>query len=73
LDKTKASDIKEKPVSIGDLPPPPSKDQIMGNIQFIKQKYQQTTNEFEKNREESKREAEEKLQKILAQYEPKVE
>ncbi len=73
MDKTKAADIKEKPVSIGDLPPPPSKDQIMGNIQFIKQKYQQTTNEFEKNREESKREAEEKLQKILAQYEPKVE
>jgi hypothetical protein len=72
-EKTKPSEIHEKPVSIADLPPPPSRDQIMGNIELIKAKYWQQADEFNKNVEDSKREADEKIAKILSQYKPKVE
>jgi hypothetical protein len=61
-------DIKEKPVSIGDLPPPPSRDQILGNVEVIKQKYRQHVDEMNKNLEANKREADERLQKMLEQY-----
>ena len=65
---TVAFEIEEKPVSIGDLPPPPSKDEILGNIERIKQQYWNQVDEWNKTLDSAKREADEKLQKILAQH-----
>jgi len=71
---TVAFEIDEKPISIGDLPPPPSKDEILGNIERIKQQYWNQVDEWNKTLDSAKREADEKLQKILAQHKtPKSE
>ncbi len=55
-------------MSIAELPPPPSRDQILGNVEAIKQKYRQDVDEMKKNLESNKREADERLQKMLEQY-----
>lgn len=70
---SKITDIQEKPVSIGDLPPPPSRDQILGNIEKMKEKYKQQVNDFSKSMEQQKRDAEDKLQKMLAKYKQRDE
>jgi hypothetical protein len=62
-------EIKEKPIALAELPPPPSRDQILGNVEIIKQKYRQDVDEMNKNLESNKREADERLQKLLEQYE----
>jgi vacuolar-type H+-ATPase subunit C/Vma6 len=63
-----AQDITEKPLSNFDLPPPPSKEQILGNIEQIKKQYWQQVDEWNKHMDTSKRDADERLTKMLAQY-----
>lgn len=63
-----AQEITEKPLSNFDLPPPPSKEQILGNIEQIKKQYWQQVDEWNKHMDSSKREADERLNKMLAQY-----
>lgn len=61
-------EIAEKPLSNYDLPPPPSKDQILGNVDKIKKQYWEQVDEWNKHLDESRREADEKLNKMLNQY-----
>jgi hypothetical protein len=63
-----APEITEKPLSNFDLPPPPSKEQILGNIEQIKKQYWQQVDEWNKHMDTSKRDADERLTKMLAQY-----
>ena len=65
---TGAQEITEKPLSNFDLPPPPSKEQILGNIEQIKKQYWQQVDEWNKHMDSSKREADDRLNKMLAQY-----
>lgn len=51
-----------------DLPPPPSKDQILGDIEQIKAQYREQTEGWNKHLDDSRREADERLQKMLAQH-----
>lgn len=50
------------------LPPPPSKDQLLGDIEQIKAQYREQTQGWNKHLDESRREADERLQKLLAQH-----
>jgi hypothetical protein len=50
------------------LPPPPSKDQILGSVEQIKKQYWQQVDDWNKHLDESKRDADEKLNKMLNQY-----
>jgi hypothetical protein len=61
-------EIHEKPISSYDLPPPPSRDQILGNVEKIKQQYFKQVEDWNKQMHSSKREADEKLNKMLAKY-----
>lgn len=51
-----------------ELPPPPSKDQILGDIEQIKKQYREQTEGWNKHLDDSRREADERLQKLLAQH-----
>lgn len=64
----KESDKNVSSVQIGDLPPPPSKDQILGDIEQIKRQYREQTEGWNKHLDDSRREADERLQKLLAQH-----
>jgi len=57
-----------RPGSTYDMPPPPSKEQILGDIEEIKEKYREQTKGWNKHLDESRREADERLQKLLAQH-----
>ena len=61
-------EIHEKPISSYDLPPPPSRDQILGNVEKIKQQYFKQVEDWNKQMDSSRREADEKLNKMLAKY-----
>jgi len=50
------------------LPPPPSMDQILGDIEEIKARYREQTEGWNKHLDDSRREADERLQKMLAQH-----
>lgn len=54
--------------SVDDLPPPPSKDQILGDIEEIKKQYREQTEGWNKHLDDSRREADERLQRMLAQH-----
>lgn len=56
------------PVPDYELPPPPSKDQILGDIEQIKKQYREQTEGWNKHLDDSRREADERLQKMLAQH-----
>lgn len=60
--------VKVAPIPISDLPPPPSKDQILGDIEQIKAEYREQTEGWNKHLDDSRREADERLQKLLAQH-----
>lgn len=66
---TGGSDISEKPLTSYDLPPPPSRDQILGNVKKIEEQYRQQTNDWNKHLDSSKKDADDKLNQMLAQYE----
>jgi hypothetical protein len=61
-------DISEKPLASYDLPPPPSKDQILGNVKKIEEQYRQQVDDWNKHLDSSKKEADERLNQMLAQY-----
>ncbi|CAF0828677.1 unnamed protein product [Brachionus calyciflorus] len=63
-----SQEITEKPINSLDLPPPPSKDQILGNVEEIKKQYFQQTDEWNRHLDSSKRDAEEKLNQMLSKY-----
>ena len=70
--KNKGSqEITEKPINSYDLPPPPSRDQILGNVERIKQDYFEQTENWNKHLDASKRDADERLNKVLSQYKDK--
>lgn len=46
-------------------------DQILGNVERIKQSYFNQNEEWNRTLEESKRDADEKIKQILSQYQPK--
>lgn len=50
------------------LPLPPSRDQILGNLEEIKQQYKQQEKDWNILLKNSKRTADEKLKKLLEQY-----
>ncbi len=50
------------------LPPAPSMDQILGDIEEIKARYREQTEGWNKHLDDSRREADERLQKMLAQH-----
>ena len=54
-----------------ELPPIPSKDQILGNLEKVKEQYFEQVDNWNKHMDESKRKADEKLQKMLSQYKKK--
>ena len=58
----------EEKHEVYELPPPPSKDQILGDIEEIKQQYREQTDGWNKHLDDSRREADERLQKMLSQY-----
>lgn len=60
--------INEKPVNSLDLPPPPSKDQILGDVEKIKQQYYEQKDDWNKHLDLSKKEADEKLNEMLNKY-----
>lgn len=60
--------ISEKPISSLDLPPPPSKDQILGDVEEIKKQYFQQKDDWNRHLDSSKREADEKLNEMLNKY-----
>ena len=54
-----------------ELPPIPSKDLILGNLEKVKKQYFEQVDNWNKHMDESKREADNKLQQMLAQYKKK--
>lgn len=67
-DNESSKEITEKPINSFDLPPPPSKDQILGNVEEIKKQYFQQTDDWNRHLDASKRDAEEKLNQMLSKY-----
>jgi len=67
-DDDAASNKNVKREETMDLPPPPSKDQILGDIEQIKAQYREQTEGWNKHLDDSRREADERLQKMLAQH-----
>ncbi|RNA02600.1 E3 ubiquitin- ligase BRE1-like 2-like [Brachionus plicatilis] len=61
-------EISEKPINSLDLPPPPSKDQILGDVEEIKKQYFQQKDDWNRHLDSSKREADEKLNEMLNKY-----
>ena len=51
-----------------ELPPPPSREQILGDVEEIKKTYQKTTENWNKHMEDSRNEADLKLQRMLSQF-----
>jgi hypothetical protein len=55
------------------LPPPPSKDQILGNVKKIEEQYRQQVDDWNKHLDSSKKEADQRLNQMLAQYQQKTD
>lgn len=62
------SGSENRPNSTYEMPPPPSKEQILGDIEEIKAKYKEQTEGWNKHLDESRRDADYRLQKLLAQH-----
>ena len=60
--------VYEKPINNNDLPPPPSRDLLLGNIEEIKQQYRQQVQGWNSHLDEGRREADERLKKMLQMY-----
>lgn len=62
------NDIEEKPINNNELPPPPSRDLLLGNIEEIRQQYRQQVQDWNSHLDEGRREADERLKKMLEMY-----
>lgn len=51
-----------------DLPPPPSKEQLLGDVEEIKKEYRKQTDNWNKHLEDSRNEADLKLQRMLSSF-----
>ena len=55
-----------------ELPPPPSKEQILGNVKKIEQQYRRQKTDWNNFMDTSKRDADERLNQMLAQFQKKT-
>ena len=51
-----------------ELPPPPSHEKIMGNLEEIKKEYRENTKGWNKHLDDSRKQADEKLLAALSKY-----
>lgn len=65
---TAQTDIAEKPINKNELPPPPNRDLLLGNIEEIRQQYRQQVQNWNSHLDEGRREADERLKKMLEMY-----
>ena len=65
-------EIHETSVASYELPPPPSKEQILGNVKKIEQQYRRQKTDWNNFMDTSKRDADERLNQMLAQFQKKT-
>lgn len=66
--KLENPDLLAETAASFELPPPPSREQILGDVEEIKKTYQKTTENWNKHMEDSRNEADMKLQRMLSQF-----
>lgn len=62
------SENTDKMQKVFELPPPPSKEQLLGDIEVIKKEYREQTEGWNKHLEESRNLADDKLKRMLSHF-----